>query len=253
MHWEWLLALGIGVVSGVLNTLASGGSAVALPLLIGLGLPPAVANATNRLPVVFAYGAASVTFARAGMFAPALLKRVLPPTIAGGLIGAWLADFIDHDRLTLVINAAILISLLLLFTAVQNVLQRTFDAPPRYRWQDGLCLFLVGIWLGLIVIDGATYLLLVLILGMHLTLQQANAYKALIGLLINIVALVVFARDGNVDWALGGFLAAGSVAGGFLGARLSLQPWIKPWTYRLLIVVMVFELIHMVLQYWHRS
>ena len=41
-----------GAVAGALNTLASSGSAITLPLLILLGIPPGVANGTNRLSVL---------------------------------------------------------------------------------------------------------------------------------------------------------------------------------------------------------
>ena len=41
-----------GIVAGFINVVAGGGSLLTLPLLIFLGLPPATANATNRLGVV---------------------------------------------------------------------------------------------------------------------------------------------------------------------------------------------------------
>ena len=251
MFLELLIAVAIGILSGLLNTLASGGSAVALPLLITLGLAPAVANATNRLPVVFAYTAASITFRKAGLFERGLVLRILIPTLLGGAIGAWFADAVSVRNLTLVINVAVLISLILLFTAIKNVLMRVFDEPSRYRWQEAVWLFLIGIWLGLVVIDGATYLLLVLILGMRLPLQKANAYKALVGVTVNALAVALFTRDGNMNWSFAGAMALGSFLGGHLGAIASLKPWAKIWTYRLLVVVMGFEVIHMAIRYRH--
>jgi uncharacterized membrane protein YfcA len=43
------LYLGASFLSGMLNTLASAGSAVTLPLLIFMGLPANIANSTNRV------------------------------------------------------------------------------------------------------------------------------------------------------------------------------------------------------------
>ena len=48
---EVLLVLGTGLIAGAINTLAGGGSLLSLPMLIFLGLPPAVANATNRIAI----------------------------------------------------------------------------------------------------------------------------------------------------------------------------------------------------------
>jgi uncharacterized membrane protein YfcA len=48
-----LVLLSSGIACGFINTLASSGSAVSLPMLMMLGLPALAANATNRLPVLF--------------------------------------------------------------------------------------------------------------------------------------------------------------------------------------------------------
>ena len=46
------LLLGAGFVAGFINTLAGSGSLVTLPVLIFLGLPPTVANGTNRVAIL---------------------------------------------------------------------------------------------------------------------------------------------------------------------------------------------------------
>jgi uncharacterized protein len=57
----WALAFAglAGLACGFLNTAASSGSAVSLPILMAIGLDPVTANATNRLPVLI--GAMSAT------------------------------------------------------------------------------------------------------------------------------------------------------------------------------------------------
>ena len=49
---EIVLLIFVGLAAGVINTLAGGGSAFTLPVLIFLGLPPSVANGTNRIVIV---------------------------------------------------------------------------------------------------------------------------------------------------------------------------------------------------------
>jgi len=47
------LLIGVGVLTGFINTLAGGGSVVILPVLIlFFGLPPTVANGTNRIGIL---------------------------------------------------------------------------------------------------------------------------------------------------------------------------------------------------------
>ena len=52
---EWyhyiFLAL-LGVLVAFINTLAGGGSLLTLPILIFMGLPPSVANGTNRIAIL---------------------------------------------------------------------------------------------------------------------------------------------------------------------------------------------------------
>ena len=51
MEVELLLLVLIGFVAGVINILAGGGSLLTLPMLIFLGLPPSIANGTNRVAI----------------------------------------------------------------------------------------------------------------------------------------------------------------------------------------------------------
>ena len=48
---RFFLFTGAGFLAGLINTLASSGSAVTLPLLVFMGLPANVANGTNRVPL----------------------------------------------------------------------------------------------------------------------------------------------------------------------------------------------------------
>lgn len=50
--WSLALAIAAGVACGFLNTVASSGSAVSLPVLMAIGLDPITANATNRVPLL---------------------------------------------------------------------------------------------------------------------------------------------------------------------------------------------------------
>ena len=49
--WQFPVIFTVGVVAGVINTLAGGGSLITLPVLIFPGLPTTVANGTNRLAI----------------------------------------------------------------------------------------------------------------------------------------------------------------------------------------------------------
>jgi uncharacterized membrane protein YfcA len=66
------------------------------------------------------------------------------------------------------------------------------------------------------------------------TMQRINAVKNVLAGLVNGVAAIVFVIATHVDWGAAGLIAAGSVLGGQLGARIGRN--LPPWGLRVLIV-----------------
>jgi uncharacterized membrane protein YfcA len=246
--WYLLLGLGAGLACGFLNTAASSGSAVSLPILMLIGLDPVSANATNRIPVLIGGLSATMSFHAKRALPWAMAAKVSVPAALGSLLGAALAELVPAREFGLVITAAVLIALVLLFTKLKQAIEQASSDVTRYGMREAAVLFGIGIWLGFIVLDGATYLLLALTLIVGLSLVQANAVKSAVLVPVTIVAMLVFAYKGNIDWTIGGFMGAGSVLGGILGARLSTSPGAKRYVFALLVIVISAELVHL---FWH--
>jgi uncharacterized membrane protein YfcA len=171
----FLLLVG-GVVSGFIKTLASSGSAISLPIFLFLGFPPHVANATNRLGVLTTACSSTVVFARQGKIDWPHVPHVLAPTVTGAVLGALLADRLSDRDLRTVIILAVVMSLVLVLIGTKRLLG---PAPPEHRRfgpPQMVLLFLVGIWTGLIVSDGYTYLLLTLVLAVGYDLAPIRKY-----------------------------------------------------------------------------
>lgn len=247
--WALGLALVAGLACGFLNTAASSGTAVSLPLLMMIGLDPVTANATNRIPVLIGAISATSSFHRKKLVPWGLAIRVSLPVTVGALIGAALAEVIPGRDLGLIITGALLFSLLMLFTKLKGAIENAPVGEIRYGNKEILIFMLIGVWLGFIVLDGATYLLLALTLGVSLPLIQSNAVKSAALIPTSIIAIVVFAMKGNLDWTLGLITGAGSIAGGLLGARLASHEPAKKWIFRLLVAVILAELAHLAMHY----
>lgn len=249
MSIELVIAAFGGLLCGFLNTVASSGSAVTLPVLVFMGLTPIVANATNRVPVVVAALFATITFLRAKVIDWKIAIKILIPTVLGSVVGAAFVDTLPQKNIKLLISVAVLMAFLILFSGLKKILQREFEEGARFRFIELIILFLVGFWLGLIVLDGATYVLLALIVFVRLPLVKANAYKNLVIFVTSAIALGVFARNGEVNWEIGGVMAIGALLGGLMGARFALNPIAKVWTFRLLVSIIFLELVHIGMQY----
>ncbi len=217
------LALALaGLLAGVANTLAGGGSFIVVPILIGLGLSPGMANGTSRLGVLAHGLAATTTFARAGAVPTGLVLRVAPAMCVGALLGAWLATRLDDGLLRPLFGGV-----LVFWACLLVVRPGRFITPPEQPRAPGVLgqglSLLIGIYGGFLQagVGFPLMALFVSVLG-HATLP-ANAAKIAVVLIYTVMAMGVFMAAGQVAWREGAVLAAGMVLGGVLGARLHLR------------------------------
>jgi uncharacterized protein len=244
-----LILVAAGLACGLVNTLASSGSAISLPVLLVFGLSPLDANATNRLSVLFGSLMALRTFSSKGAVTwRAGLEMTVPATL-GSVGGVLVAERLSGRSMGLVITAAVMAALLLLVTKLRSVLERPVTGIAGINMTGMLALLGVGFWLGFIVLDGATYLLLVLILIFRYDLVRANALKALLGVATTLVPILMFAGHGSIRWVEGLLMSAGSIVGGYFGARLTMHQRARYWIFRILVAVLLLEIVHLALQY----
>jgi len=197
---------------------AGGGSYLTLPLLIFTGLPPGVANATNRVGILAGNLVGSLKFAKARVLKKSDLLYFCLPATLGGLLGAWLATQVDDRFLR------VFLAVLMLFgswTVIKRPQIQSDKEEPATPPLKSIPMFLaVGIYAGFIQAGTGFFALAASgILGYHL--KRGNAIKTLMNLCLTVPALLLFALHGLVDWPAGIALAAGMSVGGHIGVRLS--------------------------------
>ena len=79
---------------------------------------------------------------------------------------------------------------------------------------------ITGVYGGYFGAGSGVMMLAVLGLGTDLPFRVANALKTLAVLAANLVASVIFVFAADLDWRAVVLLAAGSVVGGYVGARI---------------------------------
>ncbi len=214
-----------GLVSGTINVLAGGGSFLTLPVLIFYGLPAGVANGTNRLSILMQNLSAVPTFRRHGVLSFADLTWSALPASAGAVAGAWLALRVADDdfRRTL----AILMVVVTLASLWRPRTRTGVDALPRPAL--AAIFFAIGIYGGFIQ-AGVGFLLLAGTTAAGLDLVRGNALKVATVLCFTILPLAIFAVGGKVVLLPGLVLGAGSLLGGWAGARLTIlkgHAWLR--------------------------
>jgi len=225
------LALAVaGFVASVLNVLAGGGSFLTLPILIFLGLPPGVANGTNRLGILAQNVTAVWGFRRHRLLGGSLAWAACGIATAGAGLGTWLALVVSDALFKRAL--AVLMVLVTLWTLLAPP-PKLRDALPSLASPRGaavaLGFFAAGVYGGFVQ-AGVGFLLLAVTTLAGLDLVRGNALKVASVLAFTLLALGGFTLAGRVAWAEGAALAAGSLAGGALGVRVTVlkgHRWVK--------------------------
>jgi uncharacterized membrane protein YfcA len=166
-----------GLMSGFINTLASSGSAVTLPLMLLLGLPATVANGTNRVPLLAGALAALLAFHRAGVLEWRNGLFFSIPVIAGTVAGAALASVLDARVMGWAVVAAVVAALVMLLSNPKRFLRETAPGGPRVGLLTAAVFVPIGIWAGFIVLDSATYMLLGLVVEIGQLLHRFGVLR----------------------------------------------------------------------------
>lgn len=219
-----LLAI-TGLVAGVINTLAGGGSNLTIPALLVMGMPADVANATNRVGVFLQCLVGVRGFRKAGHLPLEDASWVLGLTMAGGLVGALLASFMPNLYLKPVMLAAMTLMALIILVR-PSVIAPPEGTPIRHArhypasWPT---LVLAGVYGGFVQ-AGVGFILLGALAGaLRYDLRRANALKMLCTVFFTGIALSVFIWRDQVNWVPGLVLALGTMTGAQLGVRWALK------------------------------
>jgi hypothetical protein len=214
-------------LAGGINSIAGGGTLISFPALVWLGRPPIIANATNTIAVwpaslsaVFGYRAELRTVRR-------WLLLLTLPSLAGGALGAWLLLRTSEKTFVrivplLILGATLLLAAQEMVTKRLGVLAQAHERPTT-GWVTFVFVFqfLVSIYGGYFGAGMGILMLAALGLIGLTDLHQMNGLKNLLAICINGIAAIYFALTGSVRWTDGAIMAAGSIVGGYAGARLA--------------------------------
>jgi len=110
MEWyQYTLIIGAGIVAGFINTLAGSGSLLTLPLLMFIGLPPNIANGTNRVAIMLQSLVGSMGFRKQGLLNLRTGFILGIPSMLGSVAGALLALTINTRSMEKVVGVLLII------------------------------------------------------------------------------------------------------------------------------------------------
>lgn len=226
--WEALVVVLAGLWAGTINTIVGSGTLITFPVLLLLGLAPLEANMTNSLGLAASGLTAPLAYRAELRSAAPLVRRLVPMTLLGSLVGAALLLVAPPGAFAAVVPVLVALALVLVVTGPRL---NAWAARHRPQGEDSgwhLTLTRLG------VLGGGVYggyfgaAQGVLLMGLMTSLldrslHEITAVKNVLVPLSNVVAALVFvavARDA-ISWGTAALLAVGALGGGWLGGRLS--------------------------------
>lgn len=233
-----ILLIVVGFIAGIINTLAGGGSLITLPVFIFLGLPPTIANGTNRISIVIQSLTGTLGYRSKGIFTFPFNLYLGIIAAFGAIIGAQIALVID-GRLFNKILAIIMVVVAGLLMLKSNTLKK--GLPERLKGKHFVYaligFFFIGIYGGFINAGIGIVIMLFLNRVNQLSLVKANATKVVVVAVYSTVALAFFAFNDAIDWELGLWMALGTSFGAWWASRWSVKKGDR--IIRLAMIVMV--------------
>ena len=227
---DYLILIIAGTGAGFLNVVAGGGSLITLPLMIFMGLPPAVANGTNRVALLAQNIVAVSNFNKKGVASNSYSLLIGTAALIGAIIGAKIAVTLN-DAIFNKILSVVMVAVAALIAFNPKVADSgTERLDLKHRIIGTILFFFIGIYGGFLHAGIGFIIMLSLIKVNRFNLVKTNSVKVAVALIYTVSALVVFILQDMIDWKVGVILAVGNATGGWLGSNFSVKKgdvWIK--------------------------
>lgn len=222
--YHYVLLVAVGFVVGFINTIAGGASLISLPVLIFLGLPPSVANGTNRVAIAIQTAIGVAGFKSKGVSTFPFNIYLGIAALFGSILGAYIAVDIRGETFNRILAIIMIIVVLIIVfkpkISLENLQERL---TGKYLWIGMIAFFFFGIYGGFINAGIGFVILLFLHYVHRMSLVRANATKVAVVFIYTLAALVVFIFNDKVIWKVGLVLALGNGVGAWFSSRISVK------------------------------
>lgn len=257
--WRELIIFFAGLWAGTINTIVGSGTLVTFPVLVALGFAPVNAVVSNAMGLVAGGFSGAWGYRREAASVYKTMLKLVPVSLVGGLIGAWLLLHLPDTVFGYVAPVLIVLALLLV------IFQPRLSAWAKSRQASSVgtnpadadmapipmvlyvLVFLIGIYGGYFTAAQGILLMSVFGIFLHASLQQSNAIKVVLSLVVNLVAAIsylIFAPE-RIAWPVVALIAVGSLIGGFVGAKVGRK--LSPgWLRTVIVILGLVALVNMV-------
>lgn len=245
------------LIGGLVNSVAGGGGFIAFPSLLGVGLLPIEANATNTVALWPGQFTSIAGYREDLKKNLRLVLPVMAVAALGGLAGSLtLLHGTQGSFLRLVPYLFLLgaTSFALSGPIRRRMLRQTIESaehPERHRKVALapllLALLAICYYIGYFGAGAGLLTMSALSLGGIERIAEINALKTVITTTANAVACIAFIVGGAVDWRVCWYMMIACAIGGYVGARNARRisdRWLRPFIIGLGFALAIFFFLH---------
>ncbi len=224
--FEVVAILLAGCAAGTINTVVGSGTLITFPTLLAFGIPPVTANVSNTIGLVPGTVSGVVGYRAELRGQRARLVRLGSASLLGGAAGAVLLLSLPGEAFDAIVPALVGLGVLLVVlgprisSAVAARAEARGGLPEHGAAWVWPVVAVMGVYGGYFGAAQGVLLMAVLGIGVADSLQRQNATKNVLALVVNAVAALIFIAVADVDWAVAGLIALGSIVGGQIGATV---------------------------------
>lgn len=217
----WVLLFFAGMAASAINAFAGGGTLVSFPVLIGLGVQEQVANATNSMALWPGSLSSALGFRERFNATRHYYKTLIPATVAGATVGAWLMIVTPSSTFRVLVPILILTATVIL--ALQPRIRAWMKGPHGHAspWTGAVLQLLISVYGGYFGAGMGIMMLAAMALFVEGDMHDMNALKNTLAVVINVVAMGWFLFKGLVLFIPCVALMCGAVIGGYGAAKVS--------------------------------
>jgi uncharacterized protein len=202
----------VGVVTG-------SNSLVTVPVMFQFGIEPKTAVATNMFGLTFLSIGATIPFLKQGIIDKKKVSPLIILTIISSAIGAALVGLITNQSIKLIVSVAMIAVAIFTLLKRDAGIAKVAEVSRRAAILTFVLTFLLGIYGGLYSGGYVTILTTVYVAFFGMTFTEAVASTKFINVFSSLIATIIFAWQGLIDYKLGLILAVTMFVAAYIGAH----------------------------------
>ena len=211
-----------GAFAGFVDSIVGGGGLISVPAMLLTNLPPSMALGSNKLSSIFGAGSASITFLRNHMVDFPLVRKLLPFTFIGSMLGTLAVVSLPPLYVKpIIIILLVGVTLFVVFKKDWGEINRTSAVAGKALYICMAFALGIGVYDGFIGPGTGTFLIMGFIFtGFDFLHASANA--KILNFTSNLASLIVFFYLGHVNIKYGLATGVGQIIGAYLGSHLAI-------------------------------